>query len=145
MQTLIALLMLASLAGCSDEPEPEASPTVTATVTASPDGPTTIDFPPELLTPEQGGHYFAVALAADDRQQIDESVAAVARYGYHAGIGDVGCLSGAGDAYGIPSGTIVSYLLFATRRAAYRFTDAYARAEDGMQMGVAEVTTYCLD
>jgi hypothetical protein len=170
MRTLVTFSVLLALSSCSDEPSApaaEPAPTVTVaateTVTASPPEPVstgsasslglddpepdvvTTRFPPEVRLPEHGGHYVAVALAASEPLLIHDSVESVARHGYHAGIGELACLSGAAEAYGLPPSTIVSYLLFKTVVQAFRFTDAYAAAEDGTQMGVARVTTYCLD
>ncbi len=143
----LLLTALLALTACSESravaPTP-APATPSPTPTAEDPGPGATDFPEDVDLPQHGGRYFAVALAADEPFRTD-SLAAVARYGYQAAVADLSCLDGAAASYGLPPSTLVSYLLFATEADAYRFTEAYAAAEDGTQMGVAEVRTYCLD
>lgn len=155
----VALLAL-GLTGCgsddgssaADDTRPASSTTTPATPddteSETPVAPAqpTVDFPEDVDLPEHGGHYWAVVLSPfDTRAEVEQSVEDVKVYGYDAAIGELGCIDGAAQAYDLPSNTIAASLLFATEAKALQFTDAYAQAEDGEQIGVAEVTAYCLD
>lgn len=148
LPVLPALLVAAALtlAGCSDdaldeigriravEPSPVAAPT-----------PPDTEWVADVTDPVQGGDYVAVVLATGGRRLLDASVRSVAAHGYAAGTGDVGCLAGAAETLDLREGSVVSYLLFGDERDARRFGDAYVAAEDGLMVGRARVTTYCLD
>lgn len=152
---LVALLLTGALAGCgSDAPPvsaaetPDAAPTAAPAVAAdatSPATPPSIRFPRDVAAPVQGGGYVAVVLATGSDEEIQASLASVAQYGYEAGISDVACLSGAAKRLDLDGGALVSSLLFADARTARRFADAYIEAEDGLMVGRAAVTAYCLD
>ncbi len=102
-------------------------------------------FPRDVGSPEQGGDYVAAVLAAGSAGELGASQAAVATYGYTAGVSDVGCLQGAAGGLGLPTDALVSSLFFADDQAATQFVHAYARTGGGPLLGTAAVTAYCLD
>jgi len=150
---LLGLVLV--VAGCGTDgpagpvPDPGVSADAPVLAEASDDepgpAPDEIVFPRDVTSPEQGGQYVAVVLAAGSQDELDASLASVSQYGYMAGISDVACLAGAGDVLGLDEGAVVSSLLFANRRSARAFADAYVAAEDGLMVGRASVTAYCLD
>jgi hypothetical protein len=148
------LVLVLAVAGCGTDGPADAlpDPGVSAAPVragASDDepgpAPDEVVFPRDVTSPEQGGQYVAVVLAAGSQDALDASLASVSQYGYMAGISDVACLAGAGDVLGLDEGAVVSSLLFANRRSARAFADAYVAAEDGLMVGRASVTAYCLD
>lgn len=175
MKPLLGLLLALplSLTACSDDAEPLASPTptvttvtarttVTETVTASPPEPVstgpwtpaledpeprvvTTEFPPDVDVAEHGGHYVAVALATEEPFLMVESDRRLRRLGYTVGVGELACLDGSAEALQLAPSTIASYLLFEDVVGAFRFVDAYRHAQHMKPVGVAKVTTYCLD
>jgi hypothetical protein len=104
-----------------------------------------ITFPQDVTAPEQGGQYVVVVLATGTQDDIDASLASVSTYGYSAGISDAACLAGAAERLDLADDALVSSLLFADKRAARQFADAYIEAEDGPMVGRAAITAYCLD
>jgi hypothetical protein len=145
---LPALVVAAALAlaGCSEDPLDEIGRirAVELSPVAEPTPPDTV-WVADVTEPVQGGDYVAVVLATGGRRLLDASTRSVAAYGYAAGTADVGCLDGAAEALDLRGGSVVSYLLFGDDRDARRFGDAYVAAEDGLMVGRARVTTYCLD
>ncbi|CAN5396355.1 hypothetical protein BH09ACT12_BH09ACT12_31010 [soil metagenome] len=149
-----ALVFAISLAGCGADDTtalpPPATPSPTASATASAAGvgaasSPTVRFPEDVTTPVQGGDYVAVVLATGTQDDLQASLASVADYGYSAGVSDVSCLQGVAERLDLPADALVSSLLFADKKTARRFADAYIEAEDGLMVGRAAVKTYCLD
>ncbi|MEN8672603.1 hypothetical protein [Nocardioides sp.] len=150
----LLLGLVLAVAGCGTDgpadPVPDPGVSAAPVRAGASDGdpgqaPDEIVFPRDVTSPEQGGQYVAVVLAAGSQDELDASLASVSQYGYMAGISDVACLAGAGDVLGLDEGAVVSSLLFANRRKARAFADAYVAAEDGLMVGRASVTAYCLD
>ena len=138
------LLALFTVGGCGSE-EPTAGPGASVSAPTSSESDSGETFPADVASPEQGGEYVAVVLATGGVEEIDASVASVAKYGYTAGVSDVGCLSGAAEALDLPDDAMVSSLLFADEAAASAFADAYVTFEDGLMVGRTPVTAFCLD
>ena len=147
------LLSVVALASCSaDDPvaavdtAPAASEATTTPATVPAEAAAKrIKFPQDVTAPEQGGQYVAVVLAMGSQDDIDASLASVSTYGYSAGISDAACLAGVADRLDLADDALVSSLLFADKRAARQFANAYIEAEDGPMVGRAAITAYCLD
>lgn len=148
-----ALLGVVAIAGCSDEgpvAAVDAAPAASDATGAAAPVPVEakaprITFPQDVAAPEQGGQYVAVVLATGAQDDIDASLASVSTYGYSAGISDAACLDGVAERLDLPDDALVSSLLFADKRAARQFANAYIEAEDGLMVGRAAITAYCLD
>lgn len=97
--------------------------------------------PPEML-PTHGGTIWGLYLAVGDSLEdaaMDAAVQQATELGYHPGGGEIACDDGAADALGVDA-TMSVAVYFATREdaeAATQFFDAW--------VGIARVTTYCLD
>jgi hypothetical protein len=71
-----------------------------------------------------------------------DAIAAAEAMGYFAGAGDLGCDQGAAEALGLEDGFYYGVgLYFATMDDAIAFAAAYP----GEVVGIANVTTFCLD
>jgi hypothetical protein len=95
--------------------------------------------PPEVL-PEHGGTYWGVYLTVGDRPGVPELQVAVERAragGYSPSIGDIACDQDPG------ASRVAIY--FATRADAELAAELVAFDFDLAPVGVARVTTYCLD
>jgi hypothetical protein len=131
---------------------PPTTSTVIATTTTStlPTTSTTLpEFPPAKDALEHGGDAWAVYLAvADDfgDPSLDEASSLAETYGYFAGVTDINCDQGAGEAVGVASGgsEVVVGVYFDTELDANQFVLAY-EARGNAVAGVGLVQTYCLD
>lgn len=143
---------------------PAPTPTEVETRPATPTGPatgastaapgtsrpeTTEDAPaswPAEAGAAQGGSYWAVFLAVaydGAEQELQDALGSAHAVGYEAGIGDIGCTTGAREALGLDPGK--SYeavsIFFTTQADAQEFVDLY---EPGV-VGTALVTAGCMD
>lgn len=136
------------------QPTPTAEPTPSETVEPTPsESPSSSPPPPappafpDQAAPEHGSTRTAVylALAYDSADpELQQAQAQAAEFGYgEVGAGDVSCDQGAREAFGLdPQQAYYGVALyFADRPTAQQFVDAY---EPGV-VGIATVTTYCLD
>ena len=131
----------------SEEPSPSATPPqATPSPVTPPAAPAAPVFPEEAAV-EHGGRstavYLAVAYDGSD-PELARAYAQAREVGYSGvGIGDVACDQGAGEALGLDPARAYSRVAvyFPDRATAQQFVDAY---EPGV-VGIADVTTYCLD
>lgn len=151
----------AFLVGCGTEP-PEATSTrssapstVIETVSPSPSArhttpavetpsPTPSVLPsPVTSALEHGGSYVGVYLAvgAPGSAALDRAIRQLADLGIEAYAGDIACDQGAAEQLGVSSDVQAVALYFETRRDAR----TWASALDPAPLGIARVTTYCLD
>jgi hypothetical protein len=127
----------------SGTPEPTPSPTAPAEPPASPPpaGPAS---PPSVAEPVHGGTawgvYLAVMTSPDDPAYV-QSGTRLERLGYFPSEGDVSCDEGAAEALGLEPNVLVRSVHFGSREDAEAFVALYG---DDI-LGIAQVTTYCLD
>lgn len=99
---------------------------------------------PAQVRPEQGGTYWGVYLAAArsfDHPAVEAGRRRAEELGYTATAGDVACDQGAAAELGLKEGSAVIAVYFGTNADA---SAAFALF-DPPPLGVAKVTTYCLD
>jgi hypothetical protein len=84
---------------------------------------------------------YLTALTAEDDPGWIRSGTRLEELGYFPGYGDVSCDQGATQALGLPDNTVVRHVYFGSREDADRFAALYG----GEILGIAEVTTLCLD
>lgn len=106
---------------------------------------------PEGLLPEHGGNAVAVYLGVVEYDAVEgnpadgfaDPIAAAESMGYFVGSGDLACDQGGQEALGLPADAYywAASVLFATVDDANLFAAAFP----GDIVGIAEVTTYCLD
>ena len=73
------------------------------------------------------------------------AVRRVAELGYPQGGGELGCDVGAGEALGIGDGAMAIAVYFDTQAGAEDFAQRYAETYGEEVVGLAQVTTLCLD
>jgi hypothetical protein len=141
---LVAGALRSPSGGGAADPGPSGSiPTPSAT------GPTEAPSPPAYL-PEQaslehGGTVWGLYLAlAEDPNDpaLDDAIARAASLGYEVGVGEIACDQGAAEALAPPEGAYVVALYFETETDAETVSTALPSLAP---IGIAEVTTYCLD
>jgi hypothetical protein len=104
--------------------------------------------PPEVI-PQHGGTswglYLAVAPSVDD-PEVERWTERMETIGYTPSFGDLACDDGAAEALGVDPGSSRVAVYFATRQDAETAAGTIEISlELGTPVGVARVTTYCLD
>jgi hypothetical protein len=127
------------------------SPTTTTIVATTSTAPTTTTLPPfpaSLDNLEHGGRVWAVVLAAVDAPTgqdpaLDAAVAAAGDAGYVTGA--TNCDVGAAEALGVPAGSspMTVSVYFDSEGSARAAATAFEAR--GIESGVGQVQTYCLD
>lgn len=118
-----------------------AVPSVTTTVTPVP---TPSSEAPEPAQLEHGGTAWGVYLAVSERSDdpaLGAAKADAGALGYQAGSGEIACDRPAAQTIGVPSDAFTVALYFNTRADA----EAAAALFDRPPVGIAKVTTFCLD
>jgi hypothetical protein len=127
----------------SSAPAPTDPPTAPAEPPATPPpaGPAS---PPPVAEPVHGGTawgvYLAVMTSPDDPAYV-QSGTRLEQFGYFPSEGDVSCDEGAAEALGLEPNVLVRSVHFDSREDAEAFVALYG---DDI-LGIAQVTTYCLD
>lgn len=103
--------------------------------------------PPEPVSPEHGGMYWAVYLGVGEAgpKAIEWAVDWARRLGVEAGSGELACDQGAAEALGVPADWHGVGVYFDTREDAVNFYLDSGLADHEVEAPIARVTTYCLD
>lgn len=99
---------------------------------------------PREVIPEHGETYWGLYLAVGEsleEAELDEAIRQAEFIGYTPAVGDITCDDGAAAELGVPEQSSGVAIYFATREDA----EAAAAMFEPLPVGIAEVTTYCLD
>ena len=117
--------------------------TETATKSPAPEEPSGPPGLPPPVTPVHGKEFYGLYLAAAPfgAKELDEAVRRLDVLGIEAFPGDINCDEGAADQLGVPNDVAVVAVYFDRRRDARAWLDEL----DPRPVGIARVTTFCLD
>ncbi len=138
---IAVLTIVAARAIRTDVRTPAAPSSTTTTVTPVPTPSPRLPEPAQLV---HGGTFWGVYLAVSESFEdpaLETATADAAAFGYEAGSGEIACDQPAAETLGLPSDAFVVAIYFDTRADA----EAAAALFDQPPVGIARVTTFCLD